>query len=169
LADATLGVVGLGQIGSEIARRGLAFGMRVIAVDPVQTEAPAGVAALWKLDRMPQLLSESDFVAVAAPHTPETAKMFRRPEFQQMKRTGYFINIGRGATVDLTHVPRRDDDSSRAASNDRSRATSRLAVLSFRISSARLFARIRRSHAASSSEFAAGACGIARCASKSVC
>jgi phosphoglycerate dehydrogenase-like enzyme len=104
LADATLGVVGLGQIGSEIARRGLAFGMRVIAVDPVQTEATAGVAALWKLDRLPDLLGQSDFVAVAAPHTPETVKMFRRAQFRQMKRTGYFINIGRGATVDLSDL-----------------------------------------------------------------
>ena len=42
LADCTLGVVGLGGIGGEVARRGLAFGMRVLAVDPVQTEAPPG-------------------------------------------------------------------------------------------------------------------------------
>jgi phosphoglycerate dehydrogenase-like enzyme len=104
LADATLGIVGLGQIGLEIARRGLAFGMRVLAVDPQQTEAPAGVAGVWKLDRLPDLLGQSDFVTVAAPHTPETVKMFRRPQFQQMKRTGYFINIGRGATVDLTDL-----------------------------------------------------------------
>jgi phosphoglycerate dehydrogenase-like enzyme len=104
LADATLGVVGFGQIGSEIARRGLAFGMRVFAVDPVQAEAPAGVAALWKLDRLADLLGESDFVVVAAPHTPQTVKMFRRAQFQQMKRSAYFINIGRGATVDLTDL-----------------------------------------------------------------
>ena len=104
LGDATLGVVGLGQIGSEIARRGLAFGMRVLAVDPVQTEAPAGVAAFWKLDRLPDLLGQSDFVVVAAPHTPQTVKMFRRAQFQQMKRSAYFINIGRGATVDLTDL-----------------------------------------------------------------
>jgi phosphoglycerate dehydrogenase-like enzyme len=104
LADATLGIVGLGQIGSEIARRGLAFGMRVLAVDPVQAEAPTGVAALWKLDRLTDLLGQSDFVVVAAPHTPETVKMFRRAQFQQMKRSGYFINIGRGATVDLADL-----------------------------------------------------------------
>src|SRR5437899_1125164 len=47
LGDATLGIVGLGSIGSEIARRAVAFGMRVVAVDPIQTQAPEGVAALW--------------------------------------------------------------------------------------------------------------------------
>jgi phosphoglycerate dehydrogenase-like enzyme len=101
LADTTLGVVGLGQIGSEIARRGLAFGMRVLAVDPIQTAAPPGVAALWRLDRLPDLLGESDFAVIAAPHTPETVKLFRRAQFQQMKPSAYLINIGRGAIVDL--------------------------------------------------------------------
>ena len=101
LADATLGVVGLGQIGSEIARRGLAFGMRVLAVDPVQTAAPPGMAALWRLDRLTELLGASDFVVIAAPHTPETVKLFGRAQFRQMKPSGYLINIGRGAIVDL--------------------------------------------------------------------
>jgi phosphoglycerate dehydrogenase-like enzyme len=104
LADATLGIVGLGSIGSEIARRGLAFNMKVIAVDPVQAQAPAGVASLWKPERLPELLAASDFVVIAAPHTPQTQKMFRRPQFQQMKRTAYFVNIGRGAIVDLTDL-----------------------------------------------------------------
>jgi phosphoglycerate dehydrogenase-like enzyme len=104
LADATLGVVGLGSIGSEVARRALAFGMRVVAVDPVQAQAPPGVAALWKPERLPALLAESDFVVVAAPHTPQTEKMFRRPQFQQMKRSAYFINVGRGAIVDLADL-----------------------------------------------------------------
>ena len=101
LGDLTLGVIGLGQIGSEIARRGLAFGMRVVAVDPVQTAVPAGVTALWRLDRLPDLLRESDFVVIAAPHTPETVKLFRRAQFRQMKPSAYLINIGRGAIVDL--------------------------------------------------------------------
>jgi phosphoglycerate dehydrogenase-like enzyme len=104
LGDTTVGVVGLGQIGSEVARRGLAFGMRVIAVDPIQTAAPPGVAALWRLDRLPELLGQSDFVVIAAPHTPETAKLFRRTQFRQMKPSGYLINIGRGAIVDLTDL-----------------------------------------------------------------
>lgn len=104
LGDATLGIVGLGHIGAEIARRGLAFHMRVLAVDPVQTQAPAGVEALWHLERLPDLLAASDFVVIAAPHTPETYKMFRRPQFQQMKRSAYLINVGRGAIVDLADV-----------------------------------------------------------------
>ncbi|HBI45331.1 MAG TPA: D-2-hydroxyacid dehydrogenase [Planctomycetales bacterium] len=101
LADCTLGVVGLGSIGAEVARRALAFGMRVLAVDPVQPEAPAGVESLWRPERLPELLGESDFVVIAAPHTPETEKLFRRPQFRQMKPTAYVINVGRGAIVDL--------------------------------------------------------------------
>ena len=104
LADCTLGVVGLGAIGSEVARRARAFGMRLLAVDPVRAEAPGGVEALWRPERLPDLLGESDFVVIAAPHTPETEKLFRRPQFRQMKRSGYFINIGRGAIVDLADL-----------------------------------------------------------------
>jgi phosphoglycerate dehydrogenase-like enzyme len=103
-SDATLGIVGLGGIGGEIAKRGLAFGMRILAVDPVRTEAPEGVEALWPNEKLPQLLAESDFVVIAAPHTPDTEKLFRRPLFQQMKRTAYLINIGRGAIVDLADL-----------------------------------------------------------------
>src|SRR5438067_7524272 len=72
LADATLGVVGLGAIGREIARRATAFGMRVIARDPPPQDRPPAVAALWPVDELPQLLGQSDFVVIAAPHTPQS-------------------------------------------------------------------------------------------------
>jgi phosphoglycerate dehydrogenase-like enzyme len=101
LADCTLGIVGLGNIGAEVARRGLAFGMRVLAVDPVQTQPPAGVEPLWRMDRLPELLAQSDFVVIAAPHTPETVKLFDAARLKQMKPTAYLINIGRGVIVDL--------------------------------------------------------------------
>jgi len=104
LADDTLGIVGLGAIGSEIARRGLAFGMRVLTVDPVVKEGPPGVHAVWPVERLPELLSASDFVVIAAPHTPQTAGLFRRPQFRQMKPGAYLINIGRGAIADLTDL-----------------------------------------------------------------
>ena len=104
LADATLGVVGLGSIGGEVARRAKAFGMRVVAVDPARRQRPAEVEELWQPDELPKLLTESDFVVIAAPHTPQTEKMFRRPQFRQMKPTAYLINVGRGAIVDLDNL-----------------------------------------------------------------
>ncbi len=104
LADATLGVVGLGAIGSEVARRARAFGMRVLAVDAVRAERPPEVEALWPPERLADLLAACDFVVIAAPHTPRTAKMFRREQFRSMKRTAYLINVGRGAIVDLADL-----------------------------------------------------------------
>lgn len=104
LADATLGVVGLGYIGSEIARRGRAFGMRVLAVDPKATAEGADVERVWRPSELHEFLAHVDFVVIAAPHTPDTAKMFRRAQFQAMRRAAYLINIGRGAIVDLTDL-----------------------------------------------------------------
>jgi phosphoglycerate dehydrogenase-like enzyme len=101
LGDLSLGIVGLGQIGSEIARRAADFGMRVVAVDPQPREAPLGVSAVWPPERLEDLLHCSDFVVIAAPHTPETQQLIRRPQLQAMKRAGYLINIGRGAIVCL--------------------------------------------------------------------
>jgi phosphoglycerate dehydrogenase-like enzyme len=103
LADCTLGVIGLGGIGSETARRGLAFGMRVLGVDPAAERAPEGVT-LWRPDRLGDLLGQSDFVVVAAPHTPETFKLINRQRLRQMKRTAYLINVGRGVIVDLADL-----------------------------------------------------------------
>lgn len=103
LADCTLGVVGLGGIGAEVARRGQAFGMKVLGVDPRATSAPPGVTLL-RPDKLDELLGQSDFVVIAAPHTPETYKLFRRPLFQKMKRTAYLINVGRGVIVDLADL-----------------------------------------------------------------
>ena len=100
LADDTMGIYGLGHIGREVARRAMAFGMSVVAVDPYAEEMPDGVDRLPP-DRLPDLLGQSDFVVIAAPHTPETEGRFGRPEFRQMKSTGILINIGRGAIVKL--------------------------------------------------------------------
>lgn len=101
LSDCTLGVVGAGSIGREICQRAAAFGMTVYAVDPYTKEVSGVVDEVWGVDRLNDLLTISDFVVIAAPHTPETEKMFRTEQFQQMKLTGYLINIGRGAIVDL--------------------------------------------------------------------
>jgi phosphoglycerate dehydrogenase-like enzyme len=102
LGDQTLGVVGLGAIGAEVARRAAAFGMRVVAVDPRRTDRPPEVAWLRPPAGLPGLLAESDYVVIAAPHTPATARLFGPDQFRQMRRSAYLINVGRGAIVDLT-------------------------------------------------------------------
>ncbi|WP_437202601.1 D-2-hydroxyacid dehydrogenase [Planctomicrobium sp. SH664] len=101
LPDCTLGVVGVGEIGSEICRRAAAFGMRILGVDPQRRSVPGIVEEVWPVERLNELLAESDFVVIAAPHTPETVGLFRLPQFEQMKREGWLINIGRGAIVSL--------------------------------------------------------------------
>ncbi|MDB5391583.1 MAG: hprA 1 [Planctomycetaceae bacterium] len=101
LSDCSIGVVGVGAIGSEILRRASAFGMRLMGVDVDTHSVPGVLPEVWDLGQLPRLLSESDFVVIAAPHTPLTYKMFCRPQFEQMRRTGILINIGRGAIVDL--------------------------------------------------------------------
>tara|TARA_B100001123_G_scaffold448368_2_gene609139 strand:+ start:12508 stop:13527 length:1020 start_codon:yes stop_codon:yes gene_type:complete len=101
LSDQTLGIIGMGNIGMEVAQRGVAFGMCVRGVDAVKKKSPPGVEAIWSVDKLSTLLAESDFVVVAAPHTPETIKLFQKSTFRLMKKTAYFINVGRGAIVDL--------------------------------------------------------------------
>jgi len=104
LADCTLGVVGVGNIGSEICRRAAAFGMTVRGVDPVCRSVPGVVESVGTPEQLPELLAASDFVVIAAPHTPETYKLFRAEQFRQMKSTAYLINIGRGVIVDLADL-----------------------------------------------------------------
>ena len=104
LADGTLGVVGVGSIGAEICRRAAAFGMRVVGVDPVTRQVPGVADEVWPVDRLPDLLAASDFVVIAAPHTPETVKLFRSEQLRRMKPTAYLINVGRGVIVDLADL-----------------------------------------------------------------
>ncbi|HXC91642.1 MAG TPA: D-2-hydroxyacid dehydrogenase [Stellaceae bacterium] len=101
LPEATALIVGVGGIGSEIARLAAAFGMRVVGVDERRREAPPGVAELHRADELDALLPQADFVILTVPHTPETEGFMNRTRFQEMKKTAFFINIGRGLTTRL--------------------------------------------------------------------
>lgn len=102
LPDATLGVFGYGAIGQEIARRASAFGMTIRAVDrfPEGKALPDGGAVAGP-DELPSLLAASDFAVIAAPHTPETARLFDAKMLAHLRPSSYLINIGRGAIVVL--------------------------------------------------------------------
>ncbi|MCA8992589.1 MAG: D-2-hydroxyacid dehydrogenase [Planctomycetaceae bacterium] len=104
LSDCTVGIVGVGAIGQEIARRCLANGMQVRGVDPHVTEVPNAGVKVWPMERLGELLAESDFVVIAAPHTPQTAGMFGADQFALMKQSAWLINIGRGVIVKLDEL-----------------------------------------------------------------
>jgi len=104
LGDCTLGVIGLGGIGAELARRGKAHDMRVIAVDARPGETPGRdleLDALWPQERLHDLLAESDFAVSCVPQTPETVGLIGADELARMKPTAYLINISRGVVVKL--------------------------------------------------------------------
>jgi phosphoglycerate dehydrogenase-like enzyme len=101
LGDLTLGILGLGGIGYEVARRARVCGMRVLAVDPRRTDKPDEVDELWTPERLDDLLSRSDFVVICAPQTPETTGMIGAAQLAKMKPTAYLINVGRGVIVQL--------------------------------------------------------------------
>lgn len=98
----TVGIVGLGSIGGEIARLSRAFGMRVIATrrSAKQESQEKYVDRVLPANRLLELLADSDFVVLALPLTSETDKLIGETEIRAMKPTSYLINIGRGRTID---------------------------------------------------------------------
>ncbi len=101
LADQTLGIIGLGGIGMEIAKRASACGMCVIATDAKQLKKPPFVDTLWGINKLNDLLKRSDFVVTCVPHSPETVKLICEDQLQLMKKTAFIINVSRGIVVDL--------------------------------------------------------------------
>jgi phosphoglycerate dehydrogenase-like enzyme len=99
LTGSTLLVVGLGGIGSEIARRAHGLGMRVIATRNSSREGPDFVARVGLPDELHALAAEADVVVNAAPLTPETTGIFDADFFAALKPGATFINIARGRSV----------------------------------------------------------------------
>ena len=117
----TLGIIGYGSIGRELARIAkTAFGMTVLACkrDPSRREDggytfpgtgdPEGALpdAWYAPDKLSELLARSDSVVMCAPLTPETEGIIGTAELHGMKPSAYFVNVGRGATVDETALAR---------------------------------------------------------------
>jgi len=100
LADKTLGVIGYGNIGRQVARRARAFDMTVLAVDaqPVPSDDPA--TEVWPLGCLDDLLARSDVVVIAAPATPESRHLIGAPQLQRMRRSAGLVVISRGALFD---------------------------------------------------------------------
>jgi D-3-phosphoglycerate dehydrogenase len=97
----TLGVVGFGNIGRQVAERGVGIRMKVLAHDPALTAgtaAPAGV----ELVALDDLISRSDFITLHLPLTPTTKNLFNADTLARMKKGAFLINCARGGIVDET-------------------------------------------------------------------
>ena len=104
LSGMTMGLIGLGRIGSAIAQRAHGFDMRVIAVDANDVPRADYIERFWGLDGLPEMLSEADVVAVAIPITAETRGMIGKPQLEQMKQGSYLLVMSRGGIVDEAAV-----------------------------------------------------------------
>jgi phosphoglycerate dehydrogenase-like enzyme len=102
LQSKTIGIVGLGSIGQEVARLARAFGMTVIGTRRTTEEAAptAEVDHVLRQDQLPRLLANSDFVVLSLPLTTETRGLIAEKELRTMKPTAYLINVARGGIVD---------------------------------------------------------------------
>ncbi|MEM7432424.1 MAG: D-2-hydroxyacid dehydrogenase [Pseudomonadota bacterium] len=99
VAGKTMLVVGLGGIGTEVARRAEALGMRVIGTRRSRRDAPNFVDYVGLSDELPTLIAEADYVLNALPLTDETADLFDADMFARMQPGAYYLNVGRGGTV----------------------------------------------------------------------
>jgi phosphoglycerate dehydrogenase-like enzyme len=95
----TLGVMGLGNMGTAVAQKAKSIGMRVVSWDMVKKDVSI-VDHQYGPSELRDFLKEPDFLVVTLPSTPETANFVNRETFRAMKKTAFFINISRGAIVD---------------------------------------------------------------------
>ncbi len=101
LAGKTVGIIGLGRIGLEIARLAQAFDMRVVGNRRRITNEPVPyVDILWGTNELPMLLHEANYLVLAVPHTSETEKLIGAKELELLPGDAVLINIARGAIVD---------------------------------------------------------------------
>jgi phosphoglycerate dehydrogenase-like enzyme len=100
LSGGTLGIVGLGAVGTALAERARALGMTVLAVRRHPAADPSPAHAQWGLDRLGELLERADWLVLAAPLTPASRGMIGRAELARLRPSAILVNLGRGPLVD---------------------------------------------------------------------
>ena len=100
LYNKTLGIIGMGRIGSELSRRAIAFGMRVLAFDPYLSATRARALQVELVDDLADLLRAADFITLHTPLTPETHHLLGRARLNETKRGVRIINCARGGLID---------------------------------------------------------------------
>jgi len=96
----TLGMIGLGRIGTDVARKAQAFNMRVVGLDPYFAAERATELRIELVAQLDELLAVADYITVHVPRTPETKGMIAAAEFEKMKDGVRIINCARGGIID---------------------------------------------------------------------
>jgi phosphoglycerate dehydrogenase-like enzyme len=96
----TLGIIGYGRIGREVAKRASAFGMRLLACNRTTSTADGVVEIVQPMDKLTDVLSQSDFVLLTMPLTRETCGIIGSSQLATMKSTAVIINVARGPLID---------------------------------------------------------------------
>jgi D-3-phosphoglycerate dehydrogenase len=96
LADKTLGIVGLGRIGQEVAKRAQAFQMRVLGYDPFLSSEQAAKLGIEPVEKVRDMLPHIDYLTVHTPLTPETTNLIGLPEIEMLRPGCRLINCARG-------------------------------------------------------------------------
>lgn len=104
LAGKSLGILGMGRIGTEVARRAIAFGMRVLAYDPYLTEARAKDIGAELVQELDGIYRQADFITVHMPVTAETRQMLNAAAFAKMKPGVRLVNCARGEIINETDL-----------------------------------------------------------------
>jgi len=99
LTGSTMGIIGLGAIGRALAKRAKAFDLRILAVDINPIQKPDEVDALWGIERLEDLLRQSDYVVITVPYTPQTRNMIDEEQLALMKPSAMLIVVSRGGIV----------------------------------------------------------------------
>src|SRR5437868_11195614 len=102
LYNKTLGVIGMGRIGSEVSRRAIAFGMRVVAYDPYLSAARARSLQVELVEELDDLLANADFISLHPPLTNQTRHLLDATRISKTKRGVRIINCARGGWIDET-------------------------------------------------------------------
>jgi D-3-phosphoglycerate dehydrogenase len=102
LYNKTLGIIGMGRIGSELSRRAIAFGLRVVAYDPYLSATRARTLQVELVEDLDELLAAADFITLHTPLTPDTHHLLDASRFAKTKRGVRIINCARGGLIDET-------------------------------------------------------------------
>jgi D-3-phosphoglycerate dehydrogenase len=97
LCGKSLGIIGIGRIGTELGKRALAFNMKVLAYDKYVTKSPVAKFSLVSLDK---LLKESDYISLHIPFVKEEGATIKEPQFDMMKDGVIIVNCARGGVID---------------------------------------------------------------------